>query len=28
MQSVGIIKAKPVSWKEMFFEEVHDLKGD
>jgi NitT/TauT family transport system substrate-binding protein len=28
MNSVGIIKAKPTSWKEMFFPEVHDLSGD
>jgi hypothetical protein len=28
MHSVGTIKAKPASWKEMFFEELHDLKGD
>src|SRR6185295_13674987 len=28
MNSVGMIKSKPTSWKEMFFPEVHDLKGD
>jgi NitT/TauT family transport system substrate-binding protein len=28
MNSVGTIKAKPTSWKEMFFPEIHDLKGD
>jgi NitT/TauT family transport system substrate-binding protein len=28
MYSVGMIKSKPTSWKEMFFPEVHDLKGD
>lgn len=28
MNAAGIIKAKPVSWKEMFVPEVHDLEGD
>jgi sulfonate transport system substrate-binding protein len=28
MNSVGTIKSKPTSWKEMFFPEVHDLNGD
>lgn len=28
MHAAGIIKAKPTSWKEMFFPEVHDLSGD
>ncbi|HRD76122.1 MAG TPA: ABC transporter substrate-binding protein [Hyphomicrobiaceae bacterium] len=28
MHSAGIIKSKPASWKEVFFPEVHDLKGD
>ncbi len=28
MNSAGIIKAKPVNWKEMFAPEVHDLEGD
>jgi NitT/TauT family transport system substrate-binding protein len=28
MHEAGIIKAKPASWKEMFFPEVHDLSGD
>jgi sulfonate transport system substrate-binding protein len=28
MHAAGIIKAKPTSWKEMFFPEVHDLNGD
>jgi NitT/TauT family transport system substrate-binding protein len=28
MHAAGIIKARPASWKEMFFPEVHDLAGD
>lgn len=28
MNAAGIIKAKPASWKDMFFPEVHDLEGD
>jgi NitT/TauT family transport system substrate-binding protein len=28
MYKIGTIKAKPASWKELFFPEVHDLQGD
>ena len=28
MHAAGVIKAKPASWKDMFFPEVHDLQGD
>lgn len=28
MHAAGIIKSKPVSWKEVFFPEVHELQGD
>lgn len=28
MHEAGLIKAKPLSWKELFFPEVHDLEGD
>jgi hypothetical protein len=24
----GIVKAKPISWKNMFFPQVYDLEGD
>ncbi len=28
MHSIGVIKTKPTSWKELFVPEVHDLNGD
>lgn len=28
MHAAGAIKTRPISWKEMFFPEVHDLQGD